>query len=62
MVRKPKQRVQLFSDYENFVYLMAELELLIESGTIEWSVGTANATKHRMNCGEKGPHHWPDRE
>ncbi|MBV9247713.1 MAG: hypothetical protein JO227_00505 [Acetobacteraceae bacterium] len=39
----------MFSDYENFVYLMAELELIIEGGTIRWSLATANATKHRLN-------------
>jgi hypothetical protein len=48
VVRKPKQLQETFSDYEGFVYLLAELELVIEAGTIRWSVITANATKHRL--------------
>ena len=39
---------EAFSDYEGFIYLLAELELVIESGTIGWSVATATATKRRL--------------
>jgi hypothetical protein len=48
VARKTRQLPQTFTGYENFVYLLAELELVIEGGTIEWSVATANATKHRL--------------
>jgi hypothetical protein len=48
VVKKRKQLPEAFSDYEGFVYLLAELELVIEGGTIGWSVATASATKHRL--------------
>jgi hypothetical protein len=48
VVRKRKQSPDSFSSYEGFVYLLAELELVIEAGDIQWSLPAANATKYRL--------------
>jgi hypothetical protein len=38
-----------FGEYEALSYLLTELELLVESGTVTWSKATANATKFRLD-------------
>jgi hypothetical protein len=39
MVRKRKTPPKTFGAYENFSYLLTELELLIEAGTVRWPAG-----------------------
>jgi hypothetical protein len=46
--RRRKQSPDGFSSYEGFIYLLAELELVIEAGNIRWSLPAANATKYRF--------------
>jgi hypothetical protein len=48
MVRKPKQSPEVFTAYENFIYLLTELELVVEAGAIRWSPATVNSAKRRL--------------
>jgi hypothetical protein len=47
VVRRPRPR-ELFSRYENFIYLLTELELAMKRGGIEWSETMARAAKRRL--------------
>jgi len=44
---KPKTP-NTFSGNESFAYLLTELELLVESGTIRWSAATAGVAERRL--------------
>jgi hypothetical protein len=48
VVRKPKRQPEVFSGYENFIYLLTELELVVDAGTIQWSATTAGAATRRL--------------
>jgi hypothetical protein len=48
MARKSKASSELFTVYENFLYLLAEIELVIGSGKIEWSPATTAAARRRL--------------
>jgi hypothetical protein len=51
MARKPKVQPEIFTSYERFVYLVAELEFVVASGTVEWtpaSVATASDRLERI--------------
>ena len=48
MARRPRRVLKTFSGYENFAYLLTELELVVEEGNIEWSPPTAEAAVHRL--------------
>ncbi|MBV9685905.1 MAG: hypothetical protein JO096_01675 [Alphaproteobacteria bacterium] len=48
MARKRRGPLEAFGDYESFTYLLTELELLVQAGTVQWSKATANATKLRL--------------
>lgn len=50
---KRKKTAQTFSRYENFVYLLTELETTVDSGTICWSAAAAAAAKVRLNLLEQ---------
>jgi hypothetical protein len=39
--RKPETLRVAFTGYESFVYLLTELELVVEGGTIAWSTESA---------------------
>jgi hypothetical protein len=48
LAKKRKRSLQMFSGYESFVYLLTELEEVVDSGTIRWSRATATAAKVRL--------------
>lgn len=48
MVKDRKAAPQPFGDYANFLYLLTELELIIEAGTVDWSRTTAMASTLRL--------------
>ena len=48
MVKKGRAEPAIFGDYANFLYLLTELELIVEAGTVHWSKATANATELRL--------------
>jgi hypothetical protein len=48
MASKPRAPPDVFTSYENFLYLLAELELVVGSGRIEWSTASALAARRRM--------------
>ena len=48
MAKKQKRPPEALGRYDNFVYLLAELELVMAAGTIRWSAATAKATKLRL--------------
>jgi hypothetical protein len=49
MVRKSGAPPGPFTRYENFLYLLTELEMIIGSGKIEWSVASAIVARHRLD-------------
>lgn len=49
MVRKPKKSSEVYTAYDNFLYLLAELELVVGSGTIRWSASSASRARQRMD-------------
>lgn len=49
MVRKPRTPPEAFTNYENLLYLLTELELVVESGTINWSAPSAAAVWRRLD-------------
>jgi hypothetical protein len=51
MVRKPKPASALkpFTRYENFLYLLTELELTVASGKISWTATSAMAAWRRLD-------------
>jgi hypothetical protein len=49
MVRKPGAPPGSFTQYENFLYLLTELELIIGSGKINWSAASALVVRHRLD-------------
>ena len=48
MVRRPRTLPKPFSGYENFNYLLTELELALGRENIEWSPPTAIAAMRRL--------------
>lgn len=50
MVRKRKPPSVVFSGYESFVYLLTELELLVDAGTIQCSATMAEAAVRRLEA------------
>ena len=49
MVRRPPKPPEVFTSYENFLYLLAELELAIASGKIEWPEASVTAAWRRLD-------------
>jgi hypothetical protein len=49
MARKPKEQPQDFSSYERFVYLVAELEFVVASGTVEWTPASVATARNRVD-------------
>lgn len=51
MVRKPKPALasKPFTSYENFLYLLAELELTVASGNIPWTATSAMVAWRRLD-------------
>lgn len=49
MVRKPKTSSEVFTAYDNFLYLLAELELVVGSGRIRWSAPSASRARQRID-------------
>lgn len=43
-----KLRVQAFTSFENFHYFLTELELVVASGSIVWSVASVTAAQRRL--------------
>lgn len=48
VVKKRQATPEIFGDYSNFIYLLTELELIVEAGTVDWSKTTAKATTLRL--------------
>jgi hypothetical protein len=48
MVRKPRKPPEPVTRYENFLYLLAELERVVASGKIECSAASALEAWHRL--------------
>jgi len=48
MARKSKARPAAFTLNDNFLYLLAELELLVGSGDIDWSSASATVARQRL--------------
>jgi hypothetical protein len=48
MARKPKVSSYAFTPYDNFLYLLAELELVVGAGKIEWSSTSVSAARQRL--------------
>jgi len=48
MVRRSRSPPKPFSVYENFNYLLTELELAVGRGHVEWSPPTAIAAMRRL--------------
>jgi hypothetical protein len=48
MAKRSKASSELFTAYENFLYLLAEIELVIRSQKIDWSPTTAAAARRRL--------------
>ncbi len=48
MARRSKASSELFTAYENFQYLLAEIEFVIRSGKIEWSQTAAAVARRRL--------------
>jgi hypothetical protein len=48
MSKPPRGRPGPDAEYENFLYLLAEMERAIEQGTVAWSVASAEAAHHRL--------------
>ena len=49
MARMPKEQPQVFSSYERFVYLVAELEFVVASGTVEWTPASVATASNRVD-------------
>jgi len=49
MSRKPKVHAQVFTSHERFVYLLAELEIVIASGTVEWTTASVATASNRVD-------------
>ena len=49
MSRKPKVHAQVFTSHERFVYLLAELEIVIASGTVEWTTASVATARNRVD-------------
>jgi hypothetical protein len=51
MVRRPKPppASKPFTSYENFLYLLTELELTVASGKISWTATSAMMTWRRLD-------------
>jgi len=49
MARKPKVQAQVFTSYERFVYLLAELEFVVASDTVEWTPASVLTAKTRVD-------------
>jgi hypothetical protein len=49
MARKTKASSELFTTYEHLLYLLAEIEILVGSGTIGWPSGAATAARRRLD-------------
>jgi hypothetical protein len=49
MARKPKAQPQVFTSYERLVYLLAELEFVVASGTVEWTPAAAATARDRVD-------------
>ena len=49
MSRKPKVHAQVFTSHERFVYLLAELEIVIASGTVEWTTASVATARSRVD-------------
>lgn len=46
---KPRAPLETFTSLENFHYLLTELELLVASGAIKWSVVSVIAARLRVD-------------
>jgi hypothetical protein len=49
MARQPKVQPQVFTSDERFVYLLAELEFVVASGTVEWTPASVATAKTRVD-------------
>ena len=49
MSRKPKVHAQVFTSHERFVYLLAELEIVVASGTVEWTTASVATARNRVD-------------
>jgi hypothetical protein len=49
MVRKRRPPPTVFTSYENFAYLLTELELTVGFGRIKWSAASATAAWRRLD-------------
>ena len=49
MARKPRPPPQEITSYENFLYLLAELELVVQSGTVRWAAASAVLAARRLD-------------
>jgi hypothetical protein len=47
MSRRPKASAA--SAFESFLYLLTELEWVVDRGVIEWSAVSAEAAQHRLD-------------
>lgn len=48
VARKRKRVPRAFSGYESFVYLLTELETVVDSGTIRWPAAALAAARVRL--------------
>jgi hypothetical protein len=48
-MRKPSAPPGPFTQYENFLYLLAELELIVGSNKIRWSAESAILAQRRLD-------------
>jgi hypothetical protein len=49
MARKSKSLQEAFTGYESFIYLLTEIEIVVESGTVNWSAESAVAASRRLD-------------
>ena len=50
MTRKPTASSDTFTSHEIFQYLVTELELVVASGTIKWTLASAIAARNRLDA------------
>jgi hypothetical protein len=43
-----QRQLKAFTGYESFLYLLAELEMVIAGGTVQWTIATADAARRRL--------------
>jgi hypothetical protein len=49
MARKPRPPPEVITSYENFLYLLAELELVVQSGAVRWTAAAAIMAARRLD-------------